>query len=992
MSTHISGLYADPCGVNFSHALVTGLKQRLGPDAAPDALARVTLILPSPRMRKRVNEVFSEQGPSLKPKLLLTSDLSALAPGAGLPQATDPLVAQLQLSQTIRHLLQLQQGFAPHNVAFDMALSLHKLLSDMQEDRVPLAAMRDLETAELAHHWQQSLRFIEIIGQYLDPQSPEHPTEHARFEALLKTIKNRWQSAPPKHPIILAGSTGSRGPILRLMELILTLPQGAVVLPGLDRDLPAGIWSRLMAAGQADKPALDTHPQAMLARVAMIADQTPATLPQWSTSRPANPARNRLVSLALRPAPVTNAWRQEGPVLISSLDEAFTGITLIEAASPRDEATAIALCLRASVAQGQTVALICPDRTLTRQVTAALDRWQIKPDDSAGRPLGLSLPGRFLRLVAHARGQEPSLEMLLPLLKHPLTATGGNLRAPHLHLTRALERDVRRGRILTLNAADLAAWGAQTSWVFSDDLKITDWTHWVTRLVDGFGRPVPETNLECHLQDHLALCALLIGGPNSVNIVPLWDNAAGLEAQAMMVALEAASPSGGVMRAREYATLIGVLGQNRPVREQVTAHPLVRFLPTIEARIETVDRIILAGLNEGIWPAQDAPDPWLSRQMRQALGLHSPDREIGLTAHNFQQAIAGPEVFLTRSKRDEEAETVPSRWLSRIVNLTQGLGSEGKTALETIRSRGEVWLRLSQQLDQPKVIRPPEPRPAPAPPTEARPKQLAVTQIETLIRDPYAIYASKILNLYPLPPLHQTPDARLRGVVLHEALETFTRLTADGLPEEAMDLFSQVIVTTLARTVPWPAMRRLWQAKMLNAAPWFLEQEVKRRSNAKPVVLETQGALSLPERDFTLTARADRIDLVDDGTVAIYDYKTGKAPSPDVQTAFNKQLPLEALIVSGGGYQDLGQRQVSHAAYLSFTQTGQEVSVPISPDTLTQQRDGLLKLLMEYSAPNRGYAARRAVADRGFSGDYDHLARYGEWEDTQYAKTIQVGQ
>ena len=96
-----------------------------------------------------------------------------------------------------------------------------------------------------------------------------------------------------------------------------------------------------------------------------------------------------------------------------------------------------------------------------------------------------------------------------------------------------------------------------------------------------------------------------------------------------------------------------------------------------EAREVQADLVILAGLNEGIWPQPAAPDPWLSRQMRLKLGLLLPERQIGLAAHDFQQALAARQVILTRATRDDEAQTVPSRWLDRLINLMTGL--EGET-------------------------------------------------------------------------------------------------------------------------------------------------------------------------------------------------------------------------------------------------------------------------------------------------------------------------
>ena len=124
--------------------------------------------------------------------------------------------------------------------------------------------------------------------------------------------------------------------------------------------------------------------------------------------------------------------------------------------------------------------------------------------------------------------------------------------------------------------------------------------------------------------------------------------------------------------------------------------------------------------------------------MRKEAGLLSPERRIGLSAHDYQQAVCSSSVLITRSTKDNEAETIPSRWLNRLLNLLNGLsGNNGPEAIEKMKGRGTKWLDWANET---KIFTPSKPakRPSPKPPKNTRPKKLSVTEIKTLIRDPYA--------------------------------------------------------------------------------------------------------------------------------------------------------------------------------------------------------------------------------------------------------------
>jgi hypothetical protein len=54
-------------------------------------------------------------------------------------------------------------------------------------------------------------------------------------------------------------------------------------------------------------------------------------------------------------------------------------------------------------------------------------------------------------------------------------------------------------------------------------------------------------------------------------------------------------------------------------------------------------------------------------------------------------------------------------------------------------------------------------------------------------------------------------------------------------------------------------------------------------------------------------------------------------------------------------------------------------------------RDDLAALLGAYGDRSRGYAAKRMAERDGWEGDYDHLARLGEWSPAEMPEPEDVG-
>jgi double-strand break repair protein AddB len=602
-----------------------------------------------------------------------------------------------------------------------------------------------------------------------------------------------------------------------------------------------------------------------------------------------------------------------------------------------------------------------------------LDRWGIRPDDSAGRPLSLSPPGRLLRLVAALAGQRLTIDALLAILKHPLvfTGEGGALgRGSHLILTREFELHARRHGPVFPSAESLAAW--------AEGSRLSGASDWAAVLGAALCGPMvtePQP-LPMAVARHLAAVERLCRGFASEGSGELWLREAGRVARQAMDELVAEAATGTDVSPLDYANLLQTVLAGE-VRETEAVHPLIAIRGTLEARVQGAELVVLGGLNEGTWPSPAKPDPWLNRAMRKAAGLLLPERQIGLSAHDYQQAVAAPRVVLTRALRGAEAEAVPSRWLNRLMNLMAGLPSrQGPAALAAMKDRGKHWLDLAAAFDAPAGLARPEQRPSPRPPVEVRPRRLSVTEIKTLIRDPYAIYARHVLGLRPLDPLRPEADPRLRGTVLHEILERFVGQEGAG----AADLLA-IADRVLAERVPWPLARAVWRARIGKAADAFIAFSTS--TGGTPVLIEKRGTATLPGLDFTLTGKPDRIDRLADGRLLLIDYKTGNPPSEAEQRHFDKQLLLTAAMAEHGAFGDLGPEEVARIVFVGLKAELKIVETAMEPGQVAEVWADFGRLIAAYGRPQQGYTARRAMKSERDMSDYDHLSRFGEWDMTR---------
>ena len=261
---------------------------------------------------------------------------------------------------------------------------------------------------------------------------------------------------------------------------------------------------------------------------------------------------------------------------------------------------------------------------------------------------------------------------------------------------------------------------------------------------------------------------------------------------------------------------------DRVVRRPERPGTRVHIYGLLEARLQNVDRLVLGGLVEGVWPPETRSDPWLNRPMRHELGLDLPERRIGLSAHDFAQSLARREVILTRAAKLAGAPTVASRFTQRLQAVAgeerwkealargeriSALGARARSArhdAETAvraRNRSRRWTSGRNRFPSPRS--------------------------RLLLRDPYSIYARHVLRLQPLDAVDTPPGARDRGTVIHEAIGDFTERYKDRLPADPLEELLRLGKEGFAKLEDFPDARAFWWPRFQRVARWFVDFETR---------------------------------------------------------------------------------------------------------------------------------------------------------------------
>ncbi|MBN8927184.1 MAG: double-strand break repair protein AddB [Rhodospirillales bacterium] len=974
-------LFAVPPHVPFLDAIADAWLAR---SDDPLQRARGLILLPTRRAARALAEAFLRRAngrPLLLPRITALGALDeaplTLAGALDLAPAIEPTQRLAALARLILALGGRAGAPQTADRAWLLATDLAALMDEAERAEIDLAAsLPDAADPAFAAHWAATLAFLRIVTEAW----PAHLRENglmnpaARQVALLDAQAAAWTADPPADPVLIAGTTAGIPAVARLLRVVAALPAGAVVLPALDLEMPEAQWTTL-APG---------HPQAGLARLLADLGATRGDVRPWPAAPPSAvpPGRFTTLTTALLPADGLGAWHAPPPFVLD-------GLRRLAPADQQEEAAAIALVLRETLeTPNARAALVTPDRDLAGRVAAELRRFGIVADDSAGEPLAETPPAVFLRLLTTAVAEELAPVPLLALLKHPLAAAGMAPAACRA-FARRLEMRALRGprpaprienlrRTVDRKAPELRDFVARVEACLAATLRIAS---------------AVEVAPDEALAGLIAAAEALAATDRETGPARLWAGEEGEALAAQLAAVQGALPALPPQRRAVLPGLLDAVLQGVAVRSRralrgqaagTVEHPRVFIWGLLEARLQSVERIVLGGLAEGVWPPTPDPGPWLSRPMRRKVGLPAPEEAVGQAAHDFlAAACAAPEVVLSCPLRREAAPAVPARWLTRLDMLLLG------HALTLPEHPAARWVRaLDLPADGPHPVAPPRPRPALA----HRPRRLSVTEIETWLRDPYAIYARHVLDLHALRPLDEATDAADYGSLVHDGLHRFLAEWGTRWPPDAAAQLRRFMEIALGNAGLREALATWWAPRLGRIADWVAETETARRADHPPAEIATElaGELRLERHGgpFLLVGRADRIERRRDGDLAILDYKTGTPPTQqEVEAGLAPQLLLEAAMARTGGfgpkvegtavelvYWHLTGGFVPGSAHVLFKGKTDEVKA-----ATLDAAERLSRLIDDFDHPDRCYLAQPHPDRAPRFSDYAQLARVAEW-------------
>ena len=948
-------VFTIPIHRSFADALAAGVMARFGRD--PLELAAGRILLPNNRAVRAVTDAFVRisGGGLLLPRLIPIGDpelddriggaLDPIDQGDPVLSAIDPLERLLTLASIVDRSDESSSEIL--RLAADLARALDALLI---EEVAPTQLRRAVsESDEIATHWERSLEKLQLIYEawpaiLSDRGAVDLPERRNR---LLRRMADRWKADPPPGFTIAAGVTTAAPAVAALLARVARMPGGMVVLPGLSLSnvMPDAEWDALGADQQVRGE--ETHPQFHLKLLLDRMGVARGEVQSWrQLGRSASsPTRTHAVANALTSPDFSHKWQTLRPA-----ERRLSGVRLAKLPDTAAEAQAIALALREALeTPGKTAALITPDRQLAARVSALLERWGIEADDSAGTPLSQTPVGTLLLGIASAAAEELAPVPLLALAKHPLVGGGDEQRLAWLEAARELDLRLRGPRPAAGLAGLDAHFGALKEWrTVRDRLSSTDGL---------LTNPLPLS----------AFIEGIVRATEALTEDAAWRGPAGRMAAELLAEIEAseAAVSMTVDATAAVAVLRDLLDQ-RSVRLPYGGHPRIFIWGLLEARLQRTDLVILGGLNEGVWPALPAPDPWLPPKVRANLGMPGLEFRIGLSAHDFASALGAPEVLITRARRDSRSPTIASRFLLRLDAMSGGLPRD-------IRLE-----RLVRAIDDPG---PPQPvsRPEPAPPPAQRPDRISVTAVDRLNADPFAFYAQAILKLHAIDPVDDDHTARWKGIAVHQALQEWLQHD-DCDPGKLRPRAEQLLRDEAVH----PMLRALWSPRLLEAIDWIAALERDNRAmGRRPLAAEVTG--ETPIAGVTVHGRVDRIDRLGDGSLAIIDYKTGAPPTQKaVNAGFALQLGLLGLIGRAGGFEGVSGDPVAFE-YWSLTRHKGKFGKLMCPDKDMQPGEFLDHAYAHFKdAAGKwltGSAPFTAKLNPAYApyGDYDQLMRLEEW-------------
>lgn len=923
-------IYNIPFGLDFCDILAEKLLNETKEDALK--LAEYVVILPTSRASRNLQKAFSAKAKNMILPQIISLNM--------IDEDDISLLGNKEISQTISNIKRgfVLTSFIMEVKAFEMnkaqalqlAFELGNLFDKIETQKLSIKNLDQIIPEEFSEHWQVTLEFLyQVYDQWQEYLQAHNLISKAEQRNLiLKSQQKIWQDSNKN--IIIAGFSSTIPAMLDLMKTVYHLPNGEILIQGLDRSLEFSDLSEVD----------------YLYGVYEIINHLDIDKKQIADFCNAQNIRQELTSLAMLPSDKTTAWRLDNSIS----RETLKNTSYIECENEQNEAEIISLILRKELETPvQTVSLITPDRNLARCVASNLEKWNITANDSSGQPMQHTPVVNWLKLVLNMVVDNFSPVSFLACMKHPFASCGENKASFKANL-RTLEKEIRKKKSVNLS-------------VFILD-KIS------------FLKSSTEMPFADFLKAHILLAEQLASTDDKKGSEIIWKSECAEEVANFIHEIFENS-TGEPITIEEYETMFSLIISGQQVRKKYGFHPRLSILGLTESRLTKTDVTVLGGLNEGIWPPEPDVDGWMSRPMKKDFGMLSPDVNIGLSAFDFSNAFNFDKVYLTRAKKSNTSINIKSRFINRLEGVLQSKNLNLPINLE--------WEELAKKLNHAEFEE--TQRANPCPHVESRFRDsISVSAVDILRKDPYAFYASRILKLKKLDDVEEEISVATKGTIIHACLEEFIKQYPKELPENAEQELLLIGQKVFDDNIGNSNYYSFWWPKFENIVTWFIDNEKVRReiNGYQNLAVETSGSIDI--NGVKVTAKADRIDVGVDG-VEIIDYKTGNPPSMKaMETLRYVQLPIEALIANANGFGiDKTTNNVSDISVWSLKGKAQEgnktPSISVSEELLNNTDEMLSNLISYFQQADTTYPAEPNIYKSLRYNDYEHLSRLKLWRD-----------
>ena len=959
---------------NFLKCLAIGILEEC--DFRNDKLAEVTILLPTKRAAKLIQDIFLE---NLQTSAIL---LPNIIPFQEIgeeelinPRKTKPSIPKISrrflLTRLILKQMETSQSIPKLEIANNLAKELEYFVDDIQTHSIKLDSIDKIVPENLASHWQNTLEFLNIIRfnwpKILDEQNLSDPIE--RRNKLFEQLSLKWSTKAPKGLIIAAGTTATIPATRELMKVIKNLPNGVLVLPGLDINLEERAWNCID----------ETHPQFSLKEFLKYINHDRCDINSWpyKEKTKSKMIREQFISETMRPKETTELWLQ----IKKQQQNISNGISIIQAENNQNEAINVAVAMRhIEQKKNLSCALITHDKQLAKNVSYLLKNWDINIENSYGVSLSETKQGIFLQLVAEVSLNNFSSISLLSLLKHQLLGCGIE-KIELIKNIHEIEINHIRGKRYLTGINELYE---RISSDLNSSKEIINWLKYFKNTISDFSllklnKKVPFSKL---LRAHINCCEKLAKTPDANGLQKMWTGEDGESCSNFLKMLINNSEGMGDINCSSYQKFFSELLNEESFVGNNTSHSKLKILSPIEARLTYHDIVILGGLNEGVWPEELKTGPWLNLEMRNSLGLPKLDNKIGQSASDLCHGLGAKEVLLTRSIKENRNPSIASRWWYRIENIINISNDSKKENIIDPRNI-QNWSKNLFIPDKKISCSPPEPNI----PERNKPRSFSITNAGILLRNPYEFYVKNILKLVPLERIEPEDEKTTYGIILHKILEVFLThsFAINNSYEQNYNNFlntSEKIITQYAIS---KVQKKLWFTRIKSIGEKFINHITSDSIKIDKYLIEIKGQYKFETKvgSFSIIGKADRIDLFNKNEIRIIDYKTGKVPDKwKINNGFEPQMILLALIASHDGFERIPSiyRNIKSLEYWQVH--GREVGITITKLKIDEIKNKFLafeNFIEDFHFQNKTYFYQ---IDKTLSSPFDiskNLAREEEW-------------